>query len=121
MIQMQTRLRVADNSGAKEVMCIKVLGGSHHMVARLGDVIKVAIKEAAHGGKVKKGEVHNALIVRTKYGITRKDGSKIRFDNNEVILLNKQNEMIGSRIFGVVPRELREGFLKVFSLANEVL
>jgi large subunit ribosomal protein L14 len=121
MIQMQSRLLVADNSGAKEVMCIKVLGGSHHMVAHLGDVIKVAIKEASNGGKVKKGEVHSALIVRTKYGITRKDGSKIKFDNNEVVILNKQNEMIGSRVFGVVPRELRENFLKVVSLANEVL
>ena len=121
MIQMQTRLLVADNSGAKEVMCIKVLGGSHHMIAQLGDVIKVSVKNATHGGKVKKGDVHNALIVRTKYGAKRKDGSTIKFDNNEVVLLNKQNEMIGSRVFGVVPRELRDGFLKVASLANEVL
>jgi large subunit ribosomal protein L14 len=121
MIQMQTRLLVADNSGAKEVMCIKVLGGSHHMTADLGDVIKVAIKDAVHGGKVKKGEVHNALIVRSKYGINRKDGSKIKFDYNEVVLLSKQREMIGTRVFGPVPRELREKFLKVVSLANEVL
>jgi large subunit ribosomal protein L14 len=118
---MQTRLRVADNSGAKSVMCIKVLGGSHHMTAHLGDVIVVAIKTALPSGKIKKGEVHKALIIRTKYGINRKDGSKIKFDQNEVILLSKQLELVGTRVFGAVPRELREKFLKVVSLADEVL
>jgi large subunit ribosomal protein L14 len=118
---MQTILGVADNSGAKKVMCIKVLGGSHHMSASLGDVIVVAIKSAIPSGKVKKGEVHRALIVRSKYGVVRGDGSKIKFDENEVILLNKQGEIVGTRVFGAVPRELREKYLKVVSLADEVL
>ena len=117
---MQTILGVADNSGAKKVMCIKVLGGSHHMTASLGDVIVVAIKSAIPSGKVKKGEVHKALIVRSKYGLRRPDGSKIKFDQNEVVL-NKQSEIVGTRVFGAVPRELREKFLKVVSLADEVL
>lgn len=122
MIQMQSVLNVADNSGAKKVMCIKVLGGSHHMIADLGDVIVVSIKEAIPGGKVKKGEVHRALIVRTRKGMKRVDGSSIKFDGNAVVLLNKQGEPIGTRVFGPVARELRaKRFLKIVSLAEEVL
>lgn len=122
MIQMQSVLNVADNSGAKKVMCIKVLGGSHHMIASLGDVIVVSIKEAIPGGKVKKGEVHRALIVRTRTGMKRPDGSNIKFDGNAVVLLNKQGEPIGTRVFGPVARELRaKRFLKIVSLAEEVL
>lgn len=122
MIQMQSILNVADNSGAKKVMCFKVLGGSHHMIAELGDIIVVSIKEALPNGKVKKGEVHRGLIVRTKYGVRRKDGSKISFDSNAVVLLNKQNEPIGTRVFGPVTRELRtKKFAKIVSLAEEVL
>lgn len=122
MIQMQSILNVADNSGAKKVMCIKVLGGSHHMIAGLGDVIVVSVKEAIPNGKVKKGEVHKALIVRTKYGVSRADGSNIKFDGNAVVLLNKQGEPIGTRVFGPVARELRaKKFLKIVSLAEEVL
>ncbi|MGV2432529.1 MAG UNVERIFIED_CONTAM: 50S ribosomal protein L14 [Rickettsiaceae bacterium] len=122
MIQMQSILDVADNSGAKKVMCIKVLGGSHHMIADLGDVIVVSIKEAIPNGKVKKGEVHKALIVRTKVGVRRPDGSNIKFDGNAVVLLNKQGEPIGTRVFGPVTRELRaKKFLKIASLAEEVL
>lgn len=122
MIQMQSVLNVADNSGAKKVMCIKVLGGSHHMIASLGDVVVVSIKEAIPGGKVKKGEVHRALIVRTKKGMSRPDGSNIKFDGNAVVLLNKQGEPIGTRVFGPVARELRaKRFLKIVSLAEEVL
>ncbi len=122
MIQMQSILDVADNSGAKKVMCIKVLGGSHHMIADLGDVIVVSIKEAAPNGKVKKGEVHRALIVRTKCGVHRPDGSNIKFDGNAAVLLNKQGEPIGTRVFGPVTRELRaKKFLKIVSLAEEVL
>jgi len=122
MIQMQTILNVADNSGAKKVMCIKVLGGSHHMIAALGDVIVVSIKEALPTGKVKKGEVCRALIVRTKYGVRRKDGNSIKFDSNAVVLLNKQGEPIGTRVFGPVTRELRvKKFTKIVSLAEEVL
>lgn len=121
MIQMQSVLGVTDNSGAKKVMCIKVLGGSHHMIASLGDIIVVSIKEAIPNGKVKKGEVHRALIVRTKYNTKRQDGSIIRFDDNAVILLNKQGEPLGTRV-GVVARELRaKKFSKVLSLAVEVL
>lgn len=122
MIQMQSVLNVADNSGAKKVMCIKVLGGSHHMIASLGDVVVVSVKEAIPGGKVKKGEVHRALIVRTKKGMNRPDGSNIKFDGNAVVLLNKQGEPIGTRVFGPVARELRaKRFLKIVSLAEEVL
>lgn len=122
MIQMQTILKVADNSGAKKVMCIKVLGGSGRMISGCGDVIVVSIKSAIPGGKVRKGEVHRALIVRTKKGIKRPDGSTIQFDSNSVVLVNKQNEPIGSRVFGPVPRELRgKGFMKIISLAEEVI
>jgi len=122
MIQMQTVLRVADNSGAKKVMCIKVLGGSGRMISGCGDIIVVSIKTAIPGGKVKKGEVHRALIVRTKKGVKRPDGSTIRFDSNSAVLVNKQNEPIGSRVFGPVPRELRgKGFMKIISLAEEVI
>lgn len=122
MIQMQTVLKVADNSGAKKVMCVKVLGGSGRMISGCGDVIVVSIKTAIPGGKVKKGEVHRALIVRTKKGVKRPDGSTIQFDSNSVVLVNKQNEPIGSRVFGPVPRELRgKGFMKIISLAEEVI
>jgi len=122
MIQMQSILHVADNSGAKKVMCIKVLGGSHHMIANLGDVIVVSIREVLPTGKVKKGEVHKALIVRTKKGVRREDGSTIKFDSNAAVLLNKQGDPIGTRIFGPVTRELRaKKFVKIMSLAEEVL
>ncbi|MDX2050473.1 MAG: 50S ribosomal protein L14 [Rickettsiaceae bacterium] len=122
MIQMQSILNVADNSGAKKVMCVKVLGGSHHMISGIGDVIVVSIKDAVPNGKVKKGEVHKALIVRTKNGIRRNDGSVIRFDTNSVVLLNKQGEPLGTRVFGPVTRELRaKKFLRVISLAQEVI
>ncbi|MES2215027.1 MAG: 50S ribosomal protein L14 [Pseudomonadota bacterium] len=122
MIQMQSVLNVADNSGAKKVMCIKVLGGSHHMIADIGDVIVVSIREAMPNGKIKKGEVHRALIVRTKNGVRRSDGSVIKFDTNAVVLLNKQGEPLGTRVFGPVTRELRaKKFVKIVSLAEEVL
>lgn len=122
MIQMQSILNVADNSGAKKVMCIKVLGGSHHMIAKLGDVIVVSVKDALPNSKVKKGEVYRALIIRTKSGARRLDGSAIRFDSNAVVLLDKQLELVATRIFGPVPRELRaKKFIKVMSLADEVL
>ena len=122
MIQMQTVLKVADNSGAKKVMCVKVLGGSGRMISGCGDVIVVSIKTAIPGGKVKKGEVYRALIVRTKKGVKRPDGSTIQFDTNSVVLVNKQNEPIGSRVFGPVPRELRgKGFIKIISLVEEVI
>lgn len=119
---MQTVLEVADNSGAKKVMCIKVLGGSHHMIAGIGDVIVVSIKEAIPNGKIKKGEVHRALIVRTKTGVRRSDGSAIKFDTNAVVLLNKQGEPLATRVFGPVTRELRaRKFVKIVSLAEEVI
>lgn len=121
MIQMQSMLNVADNSGAKKVMCIKVLGGSHRMIAGLGDVIVVSIKEAIPNSKVKKGDVAYALIVRTKYGINRADGSTIRFDSNAAVLLNKQGEPIATRVFGPVTRELKAKNAKIASLAAEVL
>lgn len=121
MIQTRTRLDVADNSGAKSVMCIKVLGGSHRRYASVGDVIKVSIKDAVPQGKVKKGEVSFALIIRTKKGVTRADGSAIRFDSNAVVLLNAQLQPIGTRVFGPVTRELRDKFMKIVSLALEVL
>lgn len=122
MIQTQTHLGVADNSGAKKVMCIKVLGGSKRRYASIGDVIVVSIKDAIPNGKVKKGEVSKALIVRTKSGVRRTDGSLIRFDNNAVVLLNNQLQPIGTRVFGPVTRELRtENFMKIVSLALEVL
>jgi large subunit ribosomal protein L14 len=122
MIQMQTVLDVADNSGAKKVMCIKVLGGSRRMISGCCDIIVVSIKEAQPNGKVKKGDVHRALIVRTKKGIRREDGSTMKFDTNSVVLMSKQNEPLGTRVFGPVPRELRRrGFPKIVSLAEEVL
>jgi len=120
MIQMQTNLDVADNSGARRVQCIKVLGGSHRRTATVGDIIVVSIKEAIPRGKVKKGDVHRAVIVRT--AIRRVDGSAIRFDRNAAVLINKQGEPIGTRIFGPVTRELRaKKFMKIVSLAPEVL
>ena len=122
MIQMQTLLMVADNSGAKTVQCIKVLGGSHRRYAGIGDVIKVSVKEAIPRGKVKKGEVYNAVVVRTRKGVRRPDGSLVRFDTNAAVLLNNKLEPIGTRIFGPVTRELRsEKFMKIVSLAPEVL
>lgn len=121
MIQMQTELEVADNSGARRVMCIKVLGGSHRRYARVGDVIKVSVKDAIPRSKVKKGSVMKAVVVRTAQGIRRGDGSLIRFDGNAAVLINNQNEPIGTRIFGPVTRELREKFMKIISLAPEVL
>ena len=122
MIQMQTNLEVADNSGARRVMCIKVLGGSKRKFASVGDVIVVSVKEAIPRGKVKKGDVHRAVIIRTAKEIRRPDGSLIRFDTNAAVLINKQNEPIGTRIFGPVTRELRaRNFMKIISLAPEVL
>ena len=122
MIQMQSSLDAADNSGAKRIECLKVLGGSHRRYAGIGDVIKVTIKEATPRGKVKKGEVHNAVIVRTRKGVRRPDGSVIRFDGNAAVLLNAAHQPIGTRIFGPVTRELRgEKFMKIISLAPEVL
>ncbi len=122
MIQMQSSLEVADNSGARRLMCIKVLGGSKRRYAGIGDIIKVSIKEAAPRGKVKKGEVYDAVVVRTRKGVRRADGSLIRFDTNAAVLLNNQLQPIGTRIFGPVTRELRgERFMKIISLAPEVL
>ena len=122
MIQMQTKLHIADNSGAVRAMCIKVLGGSNRRYANIGDVIKVSIKEASPRGKVKKGDVYDAVVVRTAQGVRRKDGSRIRFDNNSVVLLHTKLEPIGTRIFGPVTRELRSAqFMKIVSLAPEVL
>lgn len=122
MIQMKSKLDVADNSGARQVMCIKVLGGSKRRYANIGDVIKVSVKDAIPRGKVKKGEVLNAVVVRTRKGVRRQDGSLIRFDTNAVVLLNQQLQPIGTRIFGPVTRELRsENFMKIISLAPEVL
>jgi large subunit ribosomal protein L14 len=122
MIQMQTNLEVADNSGARRVQCIKVLGGSKRKFAWVGDVIVVSVKDAIPRGRVKKGEVHRAVIVRTAKAIRRKDGSAIRFDRNAAVLITKENEPIGTRIFGPVTRELRsKNFMKIISLAPEVL
>jgi len=122
MIQNETVLEVADNSGARKVTCIKVLGGSKRRYARVGDVIVVAVNEAMPGGKVKKGEVQRAVVVRTAKEFRRADGSSIRFDENAAVLLSKQNEPIGTRIFGPVTRELRnKGYMKIISLAPEVL
>lgn len=122
MIQMQTELDAADNSGARRLMCIKVLGGSKRRYANIGDVIKVSVKEANPRSKVKKGEVYDALVVRTRKGVRRPDGSLIRFDSNAAVLLNNQLQPIGTRIFGPVTRELRsEEFMKIVSLAPEVL
>ncbi|MCH8866544.1 MAG: 50S ribosomal protein L14 [Proteobacteria bacterium] len=122
MIQMQTILDAADNSGARRVQCIKVLGGSKRRYAGVGDVIKVSVKDAIPRGKVKKGEIYNAVVVRTRKGVRRKDGSLIRFDGNAAVLLNSRLEPIGTRIFGPVTRELRTvKFMKIISLAPEVL
>ena len=122
MIQMQSKLDVADNSGARSVQCIKVLGGSKRKVAGVGDIIVVSVKEAIPRGRVKKGDIHHAVIVRTAKEIKRNDGTSIRFDNNAAVLINKQNEPIGTRIFGPVTRELRaKQFMKIVSLAPEVL
>jgi len=122
MIQTTTVLEVADNSGAKEVMCIKVLGGSKKFFAAIGDVIVVSVKSAAPRSKVSKGEVHSGVVVRTKFGITRPDGSRILFGQNAIVLLNKRHEPIGTRVLGPVPRELRaKNFSKIINLAPEVL
>ena len=122
MIQMQSMLTAADNSGARRVMCIKVLGGSKRRYARIGDIIKVTVKDAIPRGKVKKGEVYDAVVVRTRSGVRRTDGSLIRFDSNAAVLLTPKLEPIGTRIFGPVTRELRtERFMKIVSLAPEVL
>lgn len=122
MIQMETVLDVADNSGAKKVLCVKVLGGSHRTIAKVGDIIVVSIRDAIPRGRVKKGDVHKAVIVRQKYALKREDGSIIRFDRNAAVLINKDKEPIGTRIFGPVTRELRTlGFMKIISLAEEVL
>ena len=122
MIQMQTSLDVADNSGARRVQCIKVLGGSKRKSATVGDIIVVTVKEAIPRGRVKKGDVHRAVVVRTAKEIRRPDGTAIRFDRNAAVLLNRQNEPIGTRIFGPVTRELRaKRFMKIISLAPEVL
>jgi large subunit ribosomal protein L14 len=122
MIQMQTVLDAADNSGARRIQCIKVLGGSKRRYAAVGDVIKVSVKDAIPRGKVKKGEIYNAVVVRTRKGVRRQDGSLIRFDGNAAVLLNNRLEPIGTRIFGPVTRELRTNqFMKIISLAPEVL
>ena len=122
MIQMQSLLKIADNSGARSVMCIKVLGGSKRRYPNIGDVIKVAIREAIPTGKVKKGQVVDALIVRTKKGVRRRDGSLIKFDENAAVLINAQKAPIGTRVFGPVTRELRDGkHMKILSLAPEVI
>ena len=122
MIQMQTMLDVADNSGARKIQCIKVLGGSHRRYAGIGDIIKVSVKDAIPRGKVRKGDVFNAVVVRTAKGVRRADGSVIRFDRNAAVLLNNQLQPIGTRIFGPVTRELRgERFMRIISLAPEVL
>ncbi len=122
MIQMQSVLNAADNSGARRLMCIKVLGGSRRRYAGVGDIIKVSVKDAIPRGKVKKGEIYNAVVVRTRKGVRRPDGSLIRFDGNAAVLLNNRLEPIGTRIFGPVTRELRTSrFMKIISLAPEVL
>ncbi len=121
MIQKQSRLEVADNSGAKEIMCIHITGGTKKRYAYLGDRIKCSIKKAIPGGLVKKGEVHNAVIVRTRKEFRRRDGSYVRFGQNAVVILNKDYEPIGTRIFGPVPLELKEGYVKIISLAPETV
>jgi large subunit ribosomal protein L14 len=122
MIQTESRLEVADNTGAREVLCIKVLGGSKRRYASIGDIIKVTVKAAAPRGRVKKGEIYNAVVVRTAKGVRRQDGSLVKFDGNAAVLLNNKLEPIGTRIFGPVTRELRtERFMKIVSLAPEVL
>jgi large subunit ribosomal protein L14 len=122
LIQQETRLRVADNTGAKEVLCFKVLGGSKRKYASIGDKIVITVKKAIPGGMVKKGEVHRAVVVRTRKEVARKDGSRIRFDENAAVLLNSAGEPRGTRIFGPVARELREGgYMRIISMAPEVL
>ena len=122
MIQMQSMMSVADNSGAKRVMCIKVLGGSKRRYARIGDIVKITVKEALPNSRVKKGDVYDAVIVRTRSGVRRPDGSLIRFDKNSAVLLNAAHQPVGTRIFGPVTRELRsEKFMRIISLAPEVL
>ena len=122
MIQTESRLKVADNTGAREVLCIKVLGGSKRRYAQIGDIIKVTVKSAAPRGRVKKGEIYNAVVVRTAQGVRRQDGSLVKFDEGAAVLLNSKLEPIGTRIFGPVTRELRtERFMKIVSLAPEVL
>ncbi len=122
MIQMQSNMEVADNSGAKRVQCIKVLGGSHRRTANVGDIVVVSVKDAIPRGKVKKGAVHKAVIVRSAFGLKRGYGEKIRFDKNACVLINNNGEPIGTRIFGPVTRELRgKGYMKIISLAGEVL
>ena len=122
MIQVETMLDVADNSGARRVQCIKVLGGSKRRYVGVGDIIKISIKEAIPNSRVRKGELFNAVVVRTRHGVRRPDGSLIRFDRNAAVLLNPQNQPIGTRIFGPVTRELRsERFMRIISLAPEVL
>lgn len=122
MIQMKTKLEVADNSGARSVQCVKVLGGSKRKTASIGDVIVVSVKEAIPRGRVKKGDVHKAVIVRTRFPVRRADGSAVRFDRNAAVLISKEGEPIGTRIFGPVTRELRsKGYMKIISLAPEVL
>lgn len=122
MIQMQSRMEVADNSGAREVQCVKVLGGSKRRTANIGDVVIVSVKDAIPRGRVKKGTVQRAVIVRTKFGLQRQYGEKIRFDSNACVLINAAGEPLGTRIFGPVTRELRTGgYMKIISLASEVL
>jgi len=121
MIQTESELTAADNSGARRVQCIKVLGGSHRRYAGVGDIIKVTVKDAIPRGRVKKGEVMDAVVVRTRHGVRRPDGSVIRFDSNAAVLLTEKHEPIGTRIFGPVTRELREKFMRIISLAPEVL
>ncbi|CCD29447.1 50S ribosomal subunit protein L14 [Candidatus Glomeribacter gigasporarum BEG34] len=121
MIQTETELQVADNTGARRILCIKVLGGSKRRYAGIGDVVKVTVKETAPRGRVKKGEIYNALVVRTAKGIRRMDGSLIKFDHNAAVLLSAKLEPVGTRIFGPVTRELRNKYMKIVSLAPEVL
>ncbi|MCD8570422.1 MAG: 50S ribosomal protein L14 [Alphaproteobacteria bacterium] len=122
MIQMQSRMDVADNSGARQVQCIKVIGGSHRRTANIGDVVIVSVKDAIPRGKVKKGDVKRAVIVRSKFGLQRRYGEKIRFDTNACVIINNNGEPVGTRIFGPVTRELRgKGYMKIISLAGEVL
>ena len=122
MIQAESMLDIADNSGARRVQCIKVLGGSRRRYAGIGDIVKVTVKEAIPRGRVRKGQIMNAVVVRTKKGVRRPDGSRIRFDENAAVLLNPQNQPVGTRIFGPVTRELRtENFMRIVSLAPEVL
>ena len=121
MIQTETRLKVADNSGARELLCIRILGGTSRKTANIGDIIVCAVKDATPGGVVKKGDVVKAVIVRTKSGLRREDGSYIKFNDNACVIINADKNPIGTRIFGPVARELRKGFMKIISLAKEVL